>query len=85
MDRYKKQKLVREIGDLGQKLLGQSHVTIVGCGGLGTIVGPYLAGAGVGHILLIDHDVIALDNLHRQVFFPRKILVSQKQKYYVSA
>ena len=46
-----------------------SHVIVIGCGGLGSIVAPYLAGAGVGKITLIDADIPDITNLHRQVFF----------------
>lgn len=78
MDRYKKQKLVPEIGTQGQSQLEKAHVTIIGCGGLGCIVAPYLAGAGVGHITLIDPDHIALDNLHRQIFYTEKNIGKSK-------
>lgn len=68
-NRYIRQELLPEIGKTGQKKLGDAHVCIVGCGGLGSIVAPYLAGAGVGTLSLIDGDKPELSNLHRQVFF----------------
>lgn len=58
-----------EIGNAGQKRLLETHAVIVGCGGLGSIVAPYLAGAGVGTLTLIDADKPDVTNLHRQVFF----------------
>lgn len=57
------------IGESGQEKISNSCIAIVGCGGLGSIAGPYLAGAGVGHLILIDGDIPDISNLHRQVFF----------------
>ena len=68
-NRYIRQTLLSQIGNLGQEKLGKAKIAIVGCGGLGSIAAPYLAGAGVGTLLLIDHDTIDITNLHRQVFY----------------
>jgi len=72
-NRYIRQTLLNRIGESGQKLLTDSVVAIVGCGGLGSIAAPYLAGAGVGQLILIDGDIPDLTNLHRQVFFSESI------------
>lgn len=69
MDRYSRQTILDQIGKTGQQRLGDAHVVIIGCGGLGSIAAPYLAGAGVGQLSLIDGDMINISNLHRQVFF----------------
>lgn len=69
MDRYRKQINLDDIGPEGQKKLLGAHVCIVGCGGLGSIAGMYLAGAGIGHITLVDFDKPDLTNLHRQVVY----------------
>ncbi len=66
---YKRQITLNSFGKMGQNQLSHSRVLIVGAGGLGHPVSSYLAGSGVGHIHIIDHDVIDLTNLHRQVFF----------------
>ncbi len=67
--RYARQISLAEIGRQGQQKLDAAKVAIIGCGGLGAIVAAYLAGAGVGQLLLIDGDLPSLSNLHRQVFY----------------
>lgn len=56
-----------EIGDGGAQRLAQARVAVVGAGGLGSTVIPYLAAAGVGRIDVFDDDVVELSNLNRQV------------------
>lgn len=70
--RYIRQESLNEIGKEGQVKLAKARIAIIGCGGLGSIAAPYLAGAGVGHLVLIDGDAPELSNLHRQVFFTGK-------------
>ena len=69
MERYNRQIILDQIGEAGQKKLLQSSVTIIGCGGLGSIIAPYLAGAGVGKLILVDRDKPHISNLHRQIVF----------------
>ncbi len=76
--RYARHLLLPEIGELGQKALKSSRVLIVGAGGLGSPVGLYLAAAGVGHISLIDFDVVDLTNLQRQILFDESDLGKPK-------
>lgn len=63
LERYSRQLPI--IGVKGQERLAKSSVAVVGCGGVGTLVAELLARAGVGRLVLIDHDVVALDNLNR--------------------
>ena len=56
-----------EIGDGGADRLAAARVAVVGAGGLGSTVIPYLAAAGVGRIDVFDDDVVELSNLNRQV------------------
>lgn len=65
--RYSRQLLLPEIGLQGQERLKASSILIVGAGGLGSPVSMYLAAAGVGRIGLVDHDVVELTNLQRQI------------------
>lgn len=69
MDRYIRQMNLPEIGIEGQKKLQNASIVMVGAGGLGAAALPYLAAAGVGNITIIDHDTVALHNLHRQTIF----------------
>jgi len=56
-----------EIGDGGAERLAGARVAVVGAGGLGSTVIPYLAAAGVGRIDVFDDDVVEVSNLNRQI------------------
>lgn len=66
---YQRQTTLPEIGKVGQQKLQEAKVLVVGCGGLGSVASVYLAASGIGRIHLIDHDVVSVSNLPRQVFF----------------
>jgi adenylyltransferase/sulfurtransferase len=66
---YSRQISLKEIGAAGQEKLAQSRVLVVGAGGLGSPVLQYLAGAGVGHIGVVDADTLDASNLHRQPIY----------------
>ena len=65
--RYSRQIMLPEVEIEGQEKILASHVVIVGLGGLGSPVALYLAAAGVGHLTLIDDDVVDASNLQRQI------------------
>ena len=65
--RYSRHLLLNEVGVEGQEKILQSHVVVVGAGGLGSPVILYLATAGVGRITLVDDDVVDATNLQRQI------------------
>lgn len=67
LERYARHIVLREIGGMGQKKLKQSKILVIGAGGLGAPALQYLAAAGVGHIGVIDDDVVENTNLQRQV------------------
>jgi molybdopterin/thiamine biosynthesis adenylyltransferase len=68
-DRYARQLALPEIGKLGQQKLLSSRVLVTGAGGLGCSVLQHLAGAGVGHVTVVDPDVVDETNLHRQPLY----------------
>ena len=71
-ERYARQKQFAPIGADGQKRIGQSDVTILGCGALGSVAAELLCRAGVGCIRLIDRDIVEWTNLQRQLLYDSK-------------
>jgi adenylyltransferase/sulfurtransferase len=69
ISRWSCQVLLPEVGLKGQTRLLGSSVLIAGVGALGCGVAGYLAAAGVGRLVLADHDVVEIGNLHRQMLY----------------
>ncbi len=67
LERYRRHLLLRELGPEGQRRLKGARMLLVGAGGLGSPAALYLAAAGVGHLTLVDFDVVDVSNLQRQV------------------
>lgn len=67
--RYSRHILLDEVGVTGQEKLLAAHVLILGLGGLGAPAALYLAGAGVGHLTLVDNDTVDATNLQRQILY----------------
>ena len=68
-DRYARQTILPEIGPEGQARLAAATVLVVGAGGLGCAALPYLAAAGIGRLIIVDHDTVEESNLHRQPLY----------------
>ncbi len=69
VQRYSRHLIMPEVGMEGQLKLKRARVLMIGTGGLGAPLGLYLAAAGVGHLGLVDFDVVDSSNLQRQVTF----------------
>lgn len=69
MDRYARQLALPEVGTEGQSRLERATVLVVGAGGLGCAVLPYLCAAGIGRLIVVDHDTVDESNLHRQPLY----------------
>lgn len=67
ISRYRRQLSLAGFGQDAQAKLRNSHVAVIGAGGLGSPALLYLAGAGVGKIIIFDSDSVDVSNLHRQV------------------
>ncbi len=65
--RYSRHILLNEVGVEGQERISSGRALVIGAGGLGSPVVLYLGSAGVGHITLVDHDIVDVTNLQRQV------------------
>lgn len=74
VERFARQIIVPEIGGAGQVALAQAKVTLVGLGGIGSPVLQYLAGAGIGHLRLIEPGPVELTNLQRQTIYTTRDL-----------
>ncbi|MEM4699788.1 MAG: HesA/MoeB/ThiF family protein [Candidatus Nezhaarchaeales archaeon] len=67
MERYDRQLRIPGFGPEAQAKLRSSSVMVAGLGGLGCAAATYLAAAGVGRLVLVDHETVELSNLNRQV------------------
>ena len=68
-ERYQRQLILKGFGAEAQQKLLSASVLVIGAGGLGCPVLQYLVAAGVGSVGIVDDDMVALSNLHRQVLY----------------
>ncbi len=67
IERYSRHIILPEVGGVGQAKMLSAKVLLIGAGGLGSPAAYYLAAAGIGHMGLVDFDVVDLSNLQRQI------------------
>jgi adenylyltransferase/sulfurtransferase len=72
ISRYARHLIIPDVGVDGQKRLKAARVLLIGAGGLGSPLALYLAAAGVGHIGIVDFDVVDVTNLQRQILHGTK-------------
>ena len=75
IERFSRQIVLKNIGTIGQKIIIQSKVLIIGMGGLGCPVAEFLSRAGVGTLGLVDYDIVNF--VLRQSFFSSTYLFLQ--------
>ncbi|MFQ3575169.1 MAG: molybdopterin-synthase adenylyltransferase MoeB [Cytophagales bacterium] len=80
LKRYNRHFILEGFGIEAQKKLKKAKVLVVGAGGLGCPALQYLTAAGVGHITIIDPDVVSESNLHRQILYSMDDLGKSKAK-----
>jgi molybdopterin/thiamine biosynthesis adenylyltransferase len=78
IERYARHLVLPEIGGPGQAKLKRARVLVIGAGGLGAPLIPYLAAAGVGTIGIVDDDHVSLSNLQRQIIFGTREIGARK-------
>ena len=69
LERFARHIVLPEVGGAGQALLANSHVLLMGLGGIGAPALQYLAAAGIGRLTLVDDDVVDASNLQRQTIY----------------
>ncbi|WP_309709085.1 ThiF family adenylyltransferase [Pseudolysinimonas sp.] len=76
--RFARQRILAGFGADAQAALAGAHVLVIGAGGLGSAVLPLLAAAGVGILTVMDDDIVAESNLHRQTLHTADDLTRNK-------
>ena len=79
--RYSRQIMLPQVDIAGQQALLDSHVLIIGAGGLGSPASMYLAAAGVGKLTLVDNDTVELSNLQRQLAHAESDLQTSRSQH----
>ena len=75
-DRYSKQRIF--LGAPADARLRSRRVAVVGLGATGSVIATWLARAGVGHLTLIDRDLVETSNLQRQILYGEADLFKAK-------
>ena len=74
MLRYSAHTPLSGIGTQGQQRIRNSHIALIGVGGLGCAAAQYLVSSGIGKLTLCDYDTVSESNLSRQILYRSKDL-----------
>ena len=74
LERHSRHILLPQVGAEGQNKLSKSRVLCLGAGGLGSPVIQYLAAAGIGHLTIVDDDVVEISNLQSKLSIEHQML-----------
>src|SRR5712692_3103940 len=74
LDYFARQSAIPEIGLSGLQRLQSARIAVVGTGGVGGAAAYFLASLGIGHLKLIDQDIVEESNLHRLIGADRQDL-----------
>jgi adenylyltransferase/sulfurtransferase len=85
LQRYQRQMLLAQVGEAGQRRLAAARVLLVGCGALGTTIADQLVRGGVGHLTVVDRDIVELTNLQRQTLFDERDAAEETPKAVAAA
>jgi adenylyltransferase/sulfurtransferase len=77
--------MLHAIGEEGQARLVAARVTVIGCGALGSNIAALLVRAGIGHVRIVDRDLIEYHNLQRQVLFDEEDIKAELPKAVAAA
>lgn len=66
LETYSRQIVLADIGYDGQLKLRNAKACLIGVGGLGSPVATQLVGMGIGHLRIVDRDIVSRSDLHRQ-------------------
>ncbi len=80
IEKFSRQIILKNIGAIGQKKILNSKVLTIGMGGLGCSVAEFLTRSGIGTLVIVDHDVVSLSNIHRQSLYNENDINQSKVK-----
>lgn len=66
------------LGAEGMDRLGAARALVVGLGGVGSYVVEALVRSGIGHLTLVDFDVVCITNVNRQLHATRRTVRKSK-------
>lgn len=72
-DRYSRILQVKEVDENLIEKIKDKKIALIGCGGVGSVLGELLARGGFENLILIDFDIIDQSNLSRQIFFEKNL------------